>query len=422
MLYFLHIPKTAGTSFRAFLDNHYHSYRHYPGSVLGELAQEKREALNRYELFSGHFGWFLHGLVSKKVTTITMLRDPIARTLSQYKHIKRGPEFAEFYRWYKDLNLSEFLENADRIFLPLFLNAQTSALALDEADNEYSELNCKAVDDIFALLTDESLLRKAMHRLEQLAFVGIVEDFERSMECLCDIFGWLRPSPTSYHMNVAPDHELANSYSLLDLRMVNDFNGLDNKLYIRGCELFNDLYASMLAKGDEANYRSKMKARRRHKVLHLGFEKPLIGFGWYGREVQPDGSVCRWTGPEVVSVLDVRLAGRREYEISFCAAAYTEDILLSARLMVNGCRVALVIDGLLEHQLHHERVFRGVIGEDIVQRNECYTRLEFSVAETVCPIELDPSCGDSRRLGIFVKWIRLDPHLQPLAAPSVGAS
>lgn len=89
IVYYLHIPKTAGTSFIATLDSLFDYNSIYPEKVWHELLKKPPNDLGKYKLIRGHFGYNVLPLLHKKPIYLTMLRDPIERTISQYEHIRR---------------------------------------------------------------------------------------------------------------------------------------------------------------------------------------------------------------------------------------------------------------------------------------------------------------------------------------------
>ncbi len=87
LLYFLHIPKTAGTSFISILDSHYDNNYHkiYVPYDWKQLSQNIPADFSSYNLLRGHFGYGIHRLLSKKPIYLTMLRDPFETVISLYE-------------------------------------------------------------------------------------------------------------------------------------------------------------------------------------------------------------------------------------------------------------------------------------------------------------------------------------------------
>ncbi|WP_041355175.1 sulfotransferase family 2 domain-containing protein [Nitrosococcus halophilus] len=81
VVYFLHIPKTAGTSFQYYLAQYFPGGKICPAQVQAELLQIPAHELQEYRLFAGHF-WGLQQLLDQRLALITMLREPLARAIS----------------------------------------------------------------------------------------------------------------------------------------------------------------------------------------------------------------------------------------------------------------------------------------------------------------------------------------------------
>ena len=86
--YFLHIPKTAGTSVKAWLQAQ-GGFCICPDSLWSQLLRREREALGNYDLFAGHFYTSLAGYLHRDLSSFTFLRHPVERSISHYLHIMR---------------------------------------------------------------------------------------------------------------------------------------------------------------------------------------------------------------------------------------------------------------------------------------------------------------------------------------------
>ena len=85
-LYFLHVPKTAGSAFTRMLDDAFPAGTRVPGEYYAALGGTPlAEALRGHGLLAGHFG--LRPLALGPLTTITVLREPAARTWSHFKYM-----------------------------------------------------------------------------------------------------------------------------------------------------------------------------------------------------------------------------------------------------------------------------------------------------------------------------------------------
>lgn len=119
IVFFVHIPKTAGTSFRKAAESYFGSdhvcYDYAPASVetsdlVREEIYQKKDFSAFYKKYSAIDKNFLSGHVhaGKYIglfgarDTVVFLRDPIQRTISEYKHFCRDlgyeGDFRSFYR------------------------------------------------------------------------------------------------------------------------------------------------------------------------------------------------------------------------------------------------------------------------------------------------------------------------------------
>lgn len=89
---FLHLPKTAGQSVRVFLNRSFPKRLMFPGQVDSHLALYSKSDLKQFSIFSGHFSWALLDCLGDDALFFTILRDPAARIISFYRHLRRHAE------------------------------------------------------------------------------------------------------------------------------------------------------------------------------------------------------------------------------------------------------------------------------------------------------------------------------------------
>ena len=266
--YFLHIPKTAGTSLRSIIEEQFSKSQIAPFSYMHELADTVRRDKNellRYSLFAGHLGHTLISLLPKPPRVITMIREPISRTISRFKNLMRN-------RARKAVGYERFLDPEATIddflsFPPtrrLITNFQVRNLALDfdlmktyydDDGREILPKQAKLLSYTYSDMSDEELLAKAKQRLASFDFVGITDKFAESMELLLTTFGWTT-TMTVPHLNALPDSRLTEQTLPSEtVSLIQSCTRLDAELYQFARDIFEQRYAAIHAKQSAAHHK-----------------------------------------------------------------------------------------------------------------------------------------------------------------------
>lgn len=221
--YFLHIPKTAGTTFRYTLYNYFDQAEIYPNYFELMVCQRSeyfdwKEYRDREpQLFSqkkrlliGHFGWApLRFYKHNNPSTLTFLRDPVNRVKSAILYHQQRD------RKYKDLAIDDILDQ----------------YAIVEGTLQARHLGYKAKKDN---------MQRALENLESIDFIGIAEQFDRSLVLCNHTLGWnLEAIPKR---NVGSNTD--NSFSPEHIAKIESACELDYIIYRRGVELFNERFKS----------------------------------------------------------------------------------------------------------------------------------------------------------------------------------
>jgi hypothetical protein len=225
---FLHIGKTGGWTLRQVL------YRNVPRSQVTRVrppAHRPRGFLNdeplhafaalpeadraRPRLLVSHMIFGIHESVPRPSTYVTMLREPVARTVSQYRHVLRRQNHRLHAAAVSGrLSFERYVRGGEALEVD---NGQTRALAGD-------------VETPFGESTD-AMLGVALANLDRhVAVAGLTERFDESLVLLGREFRW----HNLYYVqtNAAPSGQRFE-VTKAERRMVEEWNRLDCELYER---------------------------------------------------------------------------------------------------------------------------------------------------------------------------------------------
>lgn len=238
-VFFVHVMKTGGTTlFRNLRENfaldELYPYRkidiQYNGSKLdvrhhlsvSYLLQIPEERRRRIRVYTGHFPYIAQELLGGGFTTVTILRDPVERTLSLLRQFKRNAP------WETDpakkapmasRSLEEVYEN-ELVFEPLVHNHQTKIFSMRESDSPESYMDVVAVD--------EARLALAKENLAKVDIVGITERYDDFLDEIEARFGW--EVEREARANATPASEIQPVNDALRDRIAHD-NALDLEFY-----------------------------------------------------------------------------------------------------------------------------------------------------------------------------------------------
>lgn len=166
---FLHVRKTAGTSARVALKNIFELENECPLRSQLELngkvrAQFQTAYFEKFDFIAGHFHR-VAPIAGPEFKTVIFLRDPVARVISAYNHVKNDT-MDPLHRFGFNKPLLECLDMPE--LCEEFQNAQTRYL-VGNSGYEYSDLN------------DDERLHIAVEYLKEVDFIGLTELFDLSL-------------------------------------------------------------------------------------------------------------------------------------------------------------------------------------------------------------------------------------------------
>ncbi len=238
VLLYVHIPKTGGTSLISILDARFPENEIFPlhsPSTEDYFFTFSLDELRRYRFVRGHFRFgpydrHIYKHIAQNPICITMLRDPVQRTISEYRHIAR----VSHHPLHDGLVASETPLH-DFLVQPQYYGYITNRQA-------------RSVIGIYPgwpwdfnrpkTLSDETLLVFAQQRLEQFAFVGLMERFEESVQLLMHTFGW-SPAEEIPHLNVATDPLPDGLIPSQEMQVILSKTEIDRQIYHDAEALFD---------------------------------------------------------------------------------------------------------------------------------------------------------------------------------------
>ena len=184
---FLHIPKTAGTSFHLLLSRYYSSNAICP-IRNGSIKHVSIDQLSQYNLFSGHYFFNHIERLPQPKLMLTLLRDPTRRILSLYNYQRS-------FRW-------EVVEELEAAGWDTPRHAKTMPLAeylrhsepsvqqnVDNGITRYLIGQDYVYPDGRLAVSDDSALNIAIANLEKFHAIGFVEYAARSLKRFGEILG-----------------------------------------------------------------------------------------------------------------------------------------------------------------------------------------------------------------------------------------
>lgn len=339
--YFLHIPKTAGTSFRVALENQFPLEKICNSYEFFDIKQYSSEQLARFRLFRGHMGYNLANYLPEMPKILCMLRNPIERSISHFEYVQRdprNPRHAEIHS--RKLDLAGYLR--DELFGAELRNAQTrplchistreqlrTLLAHSDSQQDYARL-WRSSSNILPPV--DEMLDIAKSRLELMFFVGVAERMAESLAQVHRLFGARAPAETQA-LNINPRRTSFQDLPSSTQDLLLETCQLDLQLYQFAQELFDRAIEQSTPPPDkQLSY-----APTNDGSVSIDFHQPLYGTGWHQRELVPGVGIVRWTGPSKVSDLDIALDATKHYQLIIETVDSVDDNALKGlSIQVNG--------------------------------------------------------------------------------------
>jgi len=263
---FLHIPKTAGTTFTQILNKQYSDVmkfqfsgdREFDINNYNSISKEQRDKII---LFYGHAPIQTGIDFIDAVDTITLLREPIDRVKSFCQHVSEGksPYLKNSFLQENVFNLDLLLDNVEIFELH---NLQTKMLvnngdcAANFVMNDMGALN-KALDNLF----------------NKIIVFGLVEYFDESLMLFEEKFSWDLPIYTK--KNKRNKNKLLQ-FESHHIERIKKINHLDIQLYQQAQERFVEIIKNK--NFDKYKLMKFKKINKYQFLLWMKYKKMIMRF------------------------------------------------------------------------------------------------------------------------------------------------
>jgi hypothetical protein len=372
-IYFLHVPKCAGTTLRLLFENAFPADRIMAAyaSINGKTnaynsrdLPDYRGPMHGLSLYRGHFGWDLLTLQpGLNWRLFTVLREPTDRLLSQYGYLKqlgRLPAAVDFETWiHRDINVT---------------NLMTSYFARNQLQR-----TVKGCEAVLSAVTSASA--EALANLSKCEAVGVCEAMEDTVNLFASKADILPPTNTVRN-NPTLNRMTRDSIPARVKTHVNALLESDYALYAKGCEIFHremELFGESISV-ESGQARDAVAVRQHLRTTHLRRfaaeqgqlparkvilwkpDDPFLGENLHERE-EHHGERLRWTGPDRVTRFHMRLDLTSTWALFMTFHAATPLAhLQAAHLNVNGKPLPLT----LEERTDGSFLAQAVIGMEIL--------------------------------------------------------
>jgi hypothetical protein len=216
-LIFIHVPKTAGTSFYDLIERNYEKKCRFVFNInkgknpIPKLLRTQRKT--DLQIIYGHGTFGLHEIFPL-AQYVTFVREPVAHTLSNYRYIKANPHNA-LHKKVKQMSFSEFILNMK---------------AMHHDNQHYRQLT----NTLFRIENPEFYQREIVpdytlleHALNRVNHIYRHEEIDMAVHKLAQEFNWKYSELPHLNTSVKAEFEIDDQ----DIENIKSVNYLDTYIY-----------------------------------------------------------------------------------------------------------------------------------------------------------------------------------------------
>jgi hypothetical protein len=411
-LFFLHIPKTGGSTLSAALAKKFAAWEIFPWQhSLLDLFDPAE--LMKYRFFHGHFVIADLDYVPKPTKSVTLLREPGSRIVSLYNYWRSfrkeaRPKGTPHHAWIANqVGLNGFLRLPNPSFRAAIDNALIRTYLPYPLRGRNRELTAP----------QETILDDALATLDRMTAFGILERWDESVRAIGGALQTEINLPAqkvrSFEtLGAHGDHEAvervlpnAETYDLLQAH-----TALDRLFYERAGKLFDAKFARHIGAGAEARACDRPAAPRASAYtwgewINFGSDFHLDGVELTGWSLREEWGVWSITADPSLRIGPLRRPGGAvRLTIGVRGAVYHTHPVQTVEVVVNGrpiesWRFTLAAEG--------EDPARVLVLPDTAVDESGYLDLAFRVERPLSPLAAGIS-GDPRELGLGIECIHLE--------------
>ncbi len=400
-IFFLHIPKTAGTSVFEVFSRTFRSDRvlrltgESEDLYAGANHQEWSARLAGYDLVAGHVPAFILDALKLRFRFVTFLRHPVDRVKSLYHFWRASPPVttaAEKYRTQiaQSVTLAEFAATRHPYLMASVNNGMCRMLSgLPDAEN--------------AKLTDSELFELAARSLRRMCF-GVCEEMVASLHVISEELRIL-PVYDTIRLNAGQVRSTAG-LSLSEYEAVQDVNIADIMLY-RYARAELDVRLKRLRYKTLAASAESLPAFKRDDSTGAWSwlaSDPLCGEGFHELEFHANITPYRFTGPKLISTLYFQKPAGAKWSKLFITILFAPD-------PINIESIEFLVNDSILHATRQFVPEEGMVYSGEIETNALVESpvLSISIRTTIVskPSSLNAASRDHRQLGVALSKISI---------------